>query len=328
MIRIQGISKSGPTRRKTTKKKARYRVRNWHDYNESLVKRGRISLWINEDDIRAWKPDAPRKRGGQLVYSDRAIQCLLMVRSFFHLTLRATEGFAQSLFKLMGLELDVPDYSTICRRSKHLRVSLPKKAKGPLRTVLDSTGLKIFGEGEWKVRQHGYAKRRTWRKLHLSVDSETHEIQAVVLSKASLDDAGAVPDLLDQITEPVEHMSADGAYDKRKVYEACAEREITRVAIPPRRDARIWQHGNCAASPLVRDENLRQIRKMGRKKWKRESGYHQRSLAETAIYRFKTIFGSHLQARRMPQQETEAMVKCAALNRVTHLGMPDSYRVA
>ena len=132
----------------------------------------------------------------------------------------------------------MPDYTTLCKRAKRLGVSWGRKAAGPLHLVLDSTGLKVFGEGEWKVRQHGYTKRRTWRKLHLSVDSETQEIQAVVLSEASLDDAGAVPELLDQSTEPVEQMSGDGAYDKRKVYEGCAARGIRRVAIPPRKDAR------------------------------------------------------------------------------------------
>ena len=160
------------------------------------------------------------------------------------------------------------------------------------------------------------------------MDSETQEIQAVVLSEASLDDAGAVPELLDQSTESVEQVGGDGAYDKRKVYEGCAVTGIRRVAIPPRKDARIWQHGNCAVPALVRDENLRRIRKVGRKRWKQESGYHRRSLAETAIFRFKTIFGSYLQARKLPQQKVEAKVKCAALNRMTHLGMPDSYRVA
>ena len=157
----------------------------------------------------------------------------MMVRSVFHLTLRAAEGFLRSLFHLLEWELPVPDYTTLCKRAKRLGVSLGRKAAGPLHLVLDSTGLKVFGEGEWKVRQHGYTKRRTWRKLHLSVDSETQEIQAVVLSEASLDDAGAVPELLDQSTEPVEQMSGDGAYDKRKVYEGCAARGIRRVAIPP-----------------------------------------------------------------------------------------------
>jgi len=326
MMRLNQGSRSGSTRRNNSKK-ARYKLDNWHEYNESLVKRGSITLWISEEDISAWKPDDSKKRGGQFQYTDGAIECMVMVRSVFRLTLRATEGFVRSVFELIEVELTVPDYTTICRRAKFLEVSLPKKAKGPLHAVLDSTGLKVFGEGEWKVRQHGYTKRRTWRKLHLGVDSATHEIQAVVLSEASGDDAGAVPDLLDQIGEAVEQLSADGAYDKRKVYTACSERGIKRVSIPPRKDARIWQHGNCVAPPLVRDENLRRIRKIGRKKWKRESGYHQRSLAETAIYRFKTIFGSHLQARRLPQQQTEALVKCAALNKMTQLGMPESYRV-
>jgi hypothetical protein len=327
MIRTNQASTPRKSRH-TKSKKARYRVRNWREYNDSLVKRGSITLWISEEDIGSWKPDNTGKRGGQLQYSDGAIQCMIMVRSVFHLTLRATEGFVRSMFKMIGLELAVPDYSTICRRSKFQEVRLPKKATGALHAVLDSTGLKVFGEGEWKVRQHGYSKRRIWRKLHLSVDADSHEIQAMVLSEASLDDAGAVDELFDQMSGPIQQMSADGAYDKRKVYEACSQRGISRVAIPPRRDARIWQHGNCLAAPLIRDENLRRIRKVGRKKWKRESGYHQRSLAETAIYRFKTIFGSHLQSRRMAQQQTEAKVKCAALNRMTLWGMPETYRLA
>ncbi len=327
MKRTPQASKARPKKRTTTRK-SQYRIRNWHDYNESLVQRGSITLWTSEEDIGAWKPDGPRKRGGQFQYSDGAIQCLLMVRSVFHLTLRAAEGFLRSVFHLLEWDLPAPDYTTLCKRAKRLGVSLLRKAAGPLHLVLDSTGLKVFGEGEWKVRQHGYTKRRTWRKLHLSVDSETQEIQAVVLSEASLDDAGAVPELLDQSTESVEQVGGDGAYDKRKVYEGCAVRGVRRVAIPPRKDARIWQHGNCATPPLVRDENLRRIRKVGRKRWKQESGYHRRSLAETAMFRFKTIFGSYLQARKLPQQKVEAKVKCAALNRMTHLGMPDSYRVA
>jgi hypothetical protein len=175
---------------------------------------------------------------------------------------------------------------------------------------------------------HGYARRRSGRKLHPGVDTETHEVQAVALREPGLDDAGAVSELLEQMSEPLEQLSADGAYDRRKVYDTCAGREISRVTIPPRRDARIWQHGNCKAVPLARDENLRQIRKAGRKRWKQESGYHRRSLAETAVYRFKTIFGAHLQARELARQQTEARVECAALNRMTHPGMPDSYRVA
>jgi hypothetical protein len=308
--------------------KARYRVSNWPEYNASLVQRGSITLWINSEDLGSWKPADDPKRGGQRQYSDGAIQCLLMVRSFFRLPLRATEGFVRSVFELMHLELAVPDYSTICKRSKDLAVVWPRQAKGPLHAVLDSTGLKVFGEGEWKVRQHGHSRRGTWRKLHLSVDSATQEVQAVVLSAARLDDAQAVPDLLDQMEAPVAQLSGDGAYDKRKVYLACQERGITRVTIPPRKDARPWKQGKGLVAPLVRNANLRQIHQVGRQRWKQESGYHQRSLAETAMFRFKTLFGPGLRSRKMPQQQTEARVKCVAMNRVTHLGMPLSFRVA
>ena len=327
MKRSRPVSRIRVPKLKLTKK-VRYRVRNWPTYNESLVKRGSLTLWISQDSVAAWKAEQAPKRGGQFQYSDAAIQCLLVARSVFHLTLRATEGFAWSVLPLLGLRLTVPDYTTLCKRAKSLAVSLPRWAAGPLHLVLDSTGLKVFGEGEWKVRQHGYTKRRIWRKLHLSVDVATQEIHGVLLSAASLDDAGAVPELLEQTTEPVAQLSADGAYDKRKVYDTCGERGIDQVAIPPRRDARIWQHGNCAAPPLRRDENLRRIRQVGRRRWKQEANYHQRSLAETAMFRFKTIFGAHLQARQLPQQRTEARVKCVALNWMTHLGMPDSYRVA
>jgi hypothetical protein len=329
MTKKQTTRKSQSSRRKS-QRTTKYRVRNWANYNASLVQRGSITIWVSPDVVRAWKPlpDGRRQRGGQVQFSDMAIECLLTVRTVFHLPLRATEGFARSLFEMMRVNVDVPDYTTLCKRAKHLSVPLPTTTQGPIHAVLDSTGLKVFGEGEWKVRQHGYSKRRTWRKLHLSVDSATHEIQAMVLTEASVDDAEVTPELLDQTTAPVTQLSADGAYDKRKVYTTCAKHGIQKITIPPRRDAHIWQHGNCAVLPLPRDENLRRIRAVGRQQWKEESSYHQRSLAETAMFRFKTIFGDHLSSRVLHNQKTEARIKCAALNRMTQLGMPDSYHVA
>jgi len=329
MAKKQITRKSQPSRRKS-RPTSKYRVRNWAAYNASLVQRGSITIWVSPEIVRAWKPlpDGPRQRGGQVQFSDMAIECLLTVRVVFHLTLRATEGFARSLFEMMGVNVAVPDYTTLCKRAKHLNVPLPTTVHGPIHAVLDSTGLKVFGEGEWKVRKHGYSKRRTWRKLHLSVDSATHEIQAMLLTEASMDDAEATPELLDQTSAPVEQLSADGAYDKRTVYTTCAKHGVQTITIPPRRDAHIWQHGNGAAQALPRDENLRRIRAVGRQQWKQESGYHQRSLAETAMFRFKTIFGDHLSSRVLHNQKTEARIKCVALNRMTQLGMPDSYRVA
>ena len=317
-------------KKKTPSPKTVYRIRNWSAYNASLVKRGSITVWVDEEALAGWQATSPeqRQRGGQYDYSDAAITLLLILKSVYHLTLRETEGFAQSLFELMGVDLPVPDYTTLSRRGGKLSVSLPVQSSEPIHLVMDSTGLKVYGEGEWKVRQHGYSKRRTWRKLHLGVDEGRGEIQAVMLSEASLDDAGAVTTLLAETQAPVEQISGDGAFDKSKVYDACRQEGITQITIPPRKDARIWQHGNCKAPPHPRDENLRRIRQVGRKRWKWESGYHRRSLAETMVFRFKTIFGDRLQAREWTRQVTEARIKCLVLNRMTRLGMPDSYPVA
>lgn len=312
-------------------KKATYRIRNWAAYNRSLIQRGSITLWINEEVLETWHPEvvAVRQRGGQVQYSDQAITCLLVLKAVYHLPYRQTVGFAQSIMDLLGAAVRVPDYTTLCKRSADLRVSLAtSNCTEAQHLVLDSTGLKIYGEGEWKVRQHGYSKRRTWRKLHLSVDADSHEIQAVVLSEASLDDAEAGKQLLTQTSGEINQVDADGSYDKRKFYAASQARGVKHIIVPPRRDAKIWQHGNSKKTALPRDQNLRRIRQIGRKQWKVESGYHRRSLAETAVFRFKIIFGNTLSTRTLPRQITEARVKAAALNRMTQLGMPDSYRVA
>ena len=218
-------------------KKVTYRVRNWKQYNDALVRRGSLTLWVERDTLEAWRYQGPTQQGAQFEYSDTAIECVLTLRAVYHLALRATEGFARSLLELMGLGLPVPDYSTLSRRAKALRITLPKRAEGPLHLVLDSTGLKVYGEGEWKVRKHGYSKRRTWLKLHLAVDPQTHEIQAAVVSEPGVTDAEAAPALLEQVDNPLEAVEADGAYDQRPVY-AELERRGARAVIPPRRDAK------------------------------------------------------------------------------------------
>jgi IS5 family transposase len=313
-----------PTRKATTKPV--YRIRNWKQYNDALVNRGSLTLWVDQAALESWRYQGPARRGAQFDYSDTAIQCLLTLRAVYHLTLRATEGLARSLFGLMGLDLPVPDYTTLCRRSRTLPITLPKKAEGPLHLVIDSTGLKVYGEGEWKVRQHGYSKRRTWLKLHLAIDPATHEIQAAMVTDPGVTDAEAVPDLLEQVENPVTGASADGAYDRREVYEEL-ERHGAKAVIPPRRDAKIQRHGNTAGPRLARDENLRRIRRIGRAAWKEESGYHRRSLAETAMFRMKTIFGGGIASRKPGQQAKEVGIRCRALNIMTHQGMPVSERV-
>jgi hypothetical protein len=307
--------------------KSAYRIRNWKQYNDALVRRGSLTLWVDQDTLRAWRYQGPARRGAQFEYSDLAIECLLTLRSVYHLALRATEGFARSLFELMEVDLPVPDYTTLCRRAATVPIALPKKATGPLHLVLDSTGLKVYGEGEWKVRQHGYSKRRTWLKLHLAVDPRTHEIQAAMVTDPGVTDAATVPALLEQVENPVESAAGDGAYDRQEVYDAL-DRRSARALVPPRRDAKIKRHGNTSGPRLARDENLRRIRQVGRKAWKEESGYHERSLAETAMFRMKTIFGDGVASRSPARQATEAGVRCRALNIMTHQGMPKSQRIA
>src|SRR3954449_11007599 len=307
--------------------KPSYRIRNWKQYNDALVRRGSLTLWVDRAALDAWRYQGPAQRGAQFRFSDTAIECLLTLRAVYHLTLRATEGFARSLFDLMAVNLTVPDYSTLSRRAATVRIALPKKATGPLHLILDSTGLKVYGEGEWKVRRHGYSKRRTWLKLHLAIDPQTHEIQAAMVTDPGVTDAETVPALLQQVDNPIERAAADGAYDRQLVYDALEGRSA-RAVIPPRRDAKVKRHGNRSGPRLARDENLRRIRRVGRAAWKVESGYHERSLAETAMFRMKTIFGDGVASRTPARQATEAGVRCRALNIMTHQGMPQSERIA
>ena len=309
--------------------KALYRVKNWSDYDKALVQRGSITFWLSDDFEKNWRHSGEKQRGSQFDYSDQAILVMLTVKEVFHLTNRQTEGFIRSMFQLMKIDLPVPDHTTLSKRGKDLKVNLSKKTNQSLNIVMDSTGLKIYGEGEWKVRQHGVSKRRTWRKLHVGANPQDGEIQAVLLTENNVSDDAAVEVLLEQIEQEITEFAADGAYDKRKVYDALnAHSPDVHILIPPRRNAHIWRHGNTQAERLKRDENLRSIRKQGRKAWKQNSGYHVRSLAETTMFRLKTIFGDALSARLLETQTTQALIRCAALNQMTHLGMPQSYKVA
>jgi len=313
-----------PSRPKTL-----YRVKNWSEYDKALVQRGAITFWISADFEKTWMHTGEKQRGSQFDYSDQAILVMLTVKEVFHLTNRGVEGFVRSVLRIMKINLPVPDHTTLSKRGKDLKVKVPKKAHQKLNIVMDSTGLKIYGEGEWKVRQHGVSKRRTWRKLHIAANPEDGEIQAVILTENSVSDDAAVAVLLKQIEQEIDEFAADGAYDKRKVYDGLnAHSPNVNILIPPRKNARIWKHGNTKAERLKRDENLRSIRKHGRKAWKENSGYHVRSLSETAMFRLKTIFGDELSARLLETQTTQALVRCPALNKMTHLGMPQSYKVA
>ena len=333
----------------------RDRLRNWREYNAALVQRGSLTLWCDAEAVAGWvTQERTGRRGRPCVYSAAAITCLLTLQQVFHLPLRAVVGFARSLLGLLGhAALPVAHPATLSRRRRTLAVPLPlRRPAGPLHLVVDSTGLKVYGEGEWKVRQHGWAKRRTWVKVHLAVDAATHELRVVHVTPPAAEDSRQLPALLADEPAPLAQVTADGAYDSQRCYAAVAARpEQPRAVFPPRRERRagrpvrprrngyarstpprayrtrqytlhVWQHGNCHAPPLARDEHVRAIRRMGRRAWKRAVGYHRRSLVETAVWRLKQLFGPGVAARSLAAQTTIVRLRVAALNRMTALGMP------
>jgi hypothetical protein len=306
--------------------KVRYRVRNWSEYNRALVNRYRLEVWLSEDVARGWYARPTGRRGRQPVYSDLAITFCLTIRALFDLPLRGCQGLLESVLSDLGLP--VPDYSVMCRRAPGLEVRLPiRRRQGEaVHLVVDSSGLKIYGEGEWKVRQHGWSKRRTWRKLHVGVDEASGEVLVARLTAAGAADGRALLAMLPEVKAPLSAVGGDGSYDRGEVWEAVGDRGA-RALIPPRRNARVWRHGNRQGPRLQRDEHLRRIRQVGRRRWRLESGYSRRSLAETAFGRLKGVFGDRLRSRVFASQVTEGLLKVRALNLMTMLGMPDSHPV-
>ena len=305
-------------------RKAKYRVANWPDYDAALVRRGSLTVWLTEEAVSAWHAPAASKQGGQTIYSDIATETGLALRLVLHQPLRQTKGALRSITDLLGLQIRIPDHTTFSRRGGGLKV-LPQRIERdePLHLLIDSTGVKIYGEGEWLDQKHGVRSRRRWRKLHLAVDADTQEIAAVELTPDDVGDVSALPDLLDQIEAPVGSVTADGAYDGETSYAEVLQRHpAAGVIIPPRSIAIVSETGT-----TQRDEHLRSIEQHGRIGWQRRSGYGRRSLVETAMYRDKTVIGRRLHARTLPNQTTEARIGCNVLNRMTSLDMPISIRI-
>ena len=310
-------------------KKDKYRVVNWSSYNKSLIGRGDITIWISEDVADGWYYDGPDQQGAQFEYSDQSIECLLGIKAVFQLPYRQLQGFVGSLIKLMDLDLKIPSYTQICRRAEGLEIDIEvPKTKKPIYIVVDSTGLKVYGEGEWKTRKHGISKRRTWRKLHLGVDEKTGFIHASVLTENGKGDGDAqqVAAMLDQVECPIGEFSGDGAYDTQNIWTLLEDKEIDGI-IPPQKNAIYWVDKNGDLLDMKRNEILKEIEKDGRAEWKKKSGYHRRSLSETAMFRFKTILGPTLYSRKFEKQKTEAKIKVKCLNKMTGLGMPISQKI-
>lgn len=296
-----------------------YKTLNWPEYNKALKGRGSLTIWFDPDMI--WAATPTGKRGRQPVYSDAAVQTCLTMKVLFGMALRQTTGFVESLLRLISLDWDVPDFSTLSRRQKTLAVNIPHRgSQGPLHLLIDSTGIKVEGEGEWNARKHGGAKRRVWRKVHLGIDEETLEIRAVEVTSSDIGDAPILPELLAQIStdQDIASVTADGAYDTRKCHDAIADRGAVAI-IPPRKNAKPWKADTAGAA--ARNEALRASKYLGRALWRRWSGYHRRSRVETKMHCVK-LLGQRLMARDFDRQVAEFQVRAAILNGFTALGIP------
>lgn len=296
-----------------------YKTRNWPAYNEALKRRGSLTIWF--DPAMTWEAAPTGKRGRQPDYSDAAIQTCLTMKVLFSMALRQTTGFVESLLRLIGLDWAVPDFSTLSRRQKTLKVNIPYRGSdGPLHLLVDSTGIKVEGEGEWNARKHGGAKRRVWRKIHIGIDERTLEIRAAEFTSSDVGDAPMLPELLDQIPpeQEIATVTADGAFDTRKCHNAIAARGAAAI-IPPRKNAKPWKSD--APGAMARNEILRTSKRVGRTIWRRWSGYHRRSRAETKMHCVK-LLGQRLSARDFDRQVAEFQVRVAVLNGFTALGTP------
>lgn len=299
--------------------RGKYKTTNWADYNASLKARGSLTVWLDKD--MQWYATVSGKRGRQRTFSDAAIQFCLSIKCLFGLALRQSLGLVESLLRLAGLDWRVPDFSTVCRRQKDLSVKLPyRPSTTALDLLVDSTCIKFLGEGEWKCKKHGAEYRRQWRKVHLAIDARTLDIRAIEVTDNGTGDAPMLPELLSQIPpdEPIASVGGDGAYDTKACHAAIALRNAQAI-IPPRKNARAWKGTQAGASS--RNEALRACQRLGRRIWKKWSGYHRRSLVETKMNCFKRL-GERVMARTFERQVTELHIRVALLNRFSQLGRP------
>lgn len=313
--------------------KKAYRVRNWKDYNKSLVQRGSLTFWFSEEIINNWKSNPKEHSHGNQKYSNMLILCALTIRQLFRLPLRATEGMMKSLVELAKLSVCTPNYSTLSRRGKSLKVSMGVKKTIEARHVLvDSTGVQIIGEGQWKKLRHGESRHQVWRKLHIAIDADDQTILSAIMTESVRLDGNYLPKLIDQIESPITQITGDGAYDKKNCYETAYKRKAKAV-FPPQHNACIQRNKHKKNPALeARDEAISYVgrnedRDERLKEWKNTNNYHRRSLIETMMSRMKSLFGDQMRSRTFENQKTDLLIRCYAINKINSLGLPVSTAV-
>jgi hypothetical protein len=290
------------------------KVTNWREYDACLRQRGSLTVWFTAEAVQAWQAEPRTTRGGQPDYSPLAILTAL--------TLRA-------VFRLLGLDLAVPDHTTLCRRAETLEVPQPRpRSDGePMHLLVDSTGLKLCGAGEWLIEKHGTRTRRSWRKLHFDMDADTGQVVAAVLTDRDVDDGARVGPLLDQVDGPVASLTGDGAYDQEGIYSGVAARHPEAAVIVPPRSSAV-PSATAETAPIQRDQHLQAIAETGRMGWQKASGYNIRARAEAAVSRYKRVIGDTLRSQTDGRQATEVAIAVGVLNRMLELGRPESVRIA
>ena len=287
--------------------KDKYKIRNWKAYNKALQQRGNVCIWIEDSLVGEWKRiDQDKKVVAEKLYPDSIIECCLLLGKVYRQPLRQTQGFVGSLLVLMGhKDCQVPDYTTLCRRQSRLspQVSEALQSGKKIDIAIDSTGLKLYGEGEWKVRKHGTSKRRTWRKLHIGIDVNTQEIVCVELTTNAEDDAVVAGRMLKEHIDKVNSFRGDGAYDDFSFREILGSQ--VKQIIPPPIDAvvqKTTKRKPAKAYLRQRDQAVESINSGGRKEWKIKESYHRRSLNEVAVFSYKTAFTANMCARKLDNQ--------------------------
>jgi hypothetical protein len=306
--------------------KKTYRVRNWQDYNKSLVQRGSLTFWFSERIVNDWKASDKDSHGNQK-HSNMMICSALTLRQLFNLPLRATAGLMKSLVDLMELSIQVADYSTLCRRGKRLKVNLGVKPSSQSRHVLvDSTGVQVMGEGEWKKLRHGECRQQLWRKLHIAMDADTQMILSARITESVRLDGNYLPELIKEIEGPISQVTGDGAYDKKGCYRAAYIREAKAV-FPPQHNSIVQRNKIKKEAALLQRDNTIEFINNGDKVercrlWKQVNNYHRRSLVEAMMSRMKSIFGDKMRSRSFENQKTDLLIRCYAINRINELGLP------
>lgn len=307
-------------------KKQKYAPKSWKEYNRSLVNRGNISLWISEDSVKKWySKRTPGILGGRKeVFSDDAILCLMFLKSLFRMPYRMVEGFGNSLMVLLGLDLQIPHFTRICKRSKKLKLpSLPENKDVTI--ILDGSGMKIYGEGEWKEEVHGKGKKKKWKKIHIALDPKTQEVILTDVSEKEVHDSKLCTVLLNRFKGKIEKVIGDGAYDTKECYQAIVARGAEPI-IPPRKGARLWPTNEKWAK--YRNNAIKEL--LGLKDqllWKKMKGYTIRSLVETFFSRMKRSFGDRAYSKTDQGLEIENWIKCLILNKFANLGLPQAQPV-